>query len=290
MKTKRLLLLIGIGFLVHNALFADLEDTVRNKIPAPYYSRCEKAGTTQLFKYKNGNFDRSTVVYVPYGYDSQDGDTRYPVLYLMHGGGGSSTSYMGPAGSPNQLLWIIDNAIMNGEIKPLIIVCPNNSGSFYNELRKSLIPAIDENFNTIPDRDNRMFGGFSMGSVETWNIYMHDLDLVSKFIPMSGDSWVCGSTGGKTFSEQTAIVLSRAEHMEKYKDDFLIFAATGSSDEAHANLTPQINAMKLLTDSFKYTTKDFSEGNLMYYVVKGNVHSYTHTYEYLYNALVLFSK
>lgn len=290
MKTKKILLLTSIVLLFNAALFADLEDTKRNPIPGPYYGRCEKAGTTQLFKYKHGNFDRSTVVYTPYGYDPEDKETRYPVLYLFHGGGGASTSYLGPAGSPNQMCWIIDNAVMNGEMKPCIIVCPNHNTGFHLEFRKSLIPAIDEAFNTIPDRENRMVGGFSMGSVETWNLYMHALDLASKFIPMSGDSWVCGSTGGKTFPDKTAIVLTKADHIEEYKDSFLIFAATGTSDSAYENLTPQIGEMKNHPEAFIYTTEDFSKGNLIYYVVKGNVHSYTHTYEYIYNALKLFSQ
>lgn len=127
-----------------------------------------------------------------------------------------------------------------------------------------------------------------MGSVATWNVFAHDLDLVRNYIPMSGDSWICGSTGGKTFPEQTAIALARSTFIEEHNYDFLIFAATGTSDTAYPNLTPQIAAMKNLPETFTYTTGDFSNGNLMYYVVQGFAHSYNHTYEYIYNALKLF--
>lgn len=285
MKIKSLIITLSFLCFYQFSLFAELDDTVRNPIPASYYSRCEKSGTTNLFTYVSGGKKRSAVVYLPYGYTQEDEKTRYNVLYLMHGGGGASTSYLGTPGAPNQLCWIFDNAIANGEIDPLIIVCPSDNGAFYIELKKVLIPAIDSTYNTKADRSARAFGGFSMGSVATWNVFLHDLDIVSKFIPMSGDSWVCGNAGGKNFPEKTATLLSKASFIEDYKTDFQIFAATGSNDEAYQNLSPQIEAMKNLPEYFRYTTKDFSNGNLIYYVVKGNVHSYTHTYEYLYNGV-----
>lgn len=288
MKTKFTLIAAFIFVAFNFNLAADVDDTIRHEIPAKYYSHCENAGTTQLLKYVSNGRARTAVVYLPFNYNENDSEIKYPVLYLMHGGGGASTSYMGVPGSPNQLCWIIDNAIANGEIKPLIIVCPNDNGSFYGELRKTLIPEIDARFNTIADREHRAFGGFSMGSVATWNVFVHTLDLVKNFIPMSGDSWICGSTGGKTFPEQTAIALSHSQFINEHNQDFLIFAATGTSDTAYPNLTPQITAMKNISETFVYTTGDFANGNLIYYVVKGNVHSYSHTYEYIYNALKLF--
>lgn len=288
LKNKLLSALVFSFILLQFNVFADLNDTVRHAIPTEYYSRCENSGTTQLFKYISNGRARTAVIYLPFGYDENNKDTKYPVLYLMHGGGGSSTSYMGVPGAPNQLCWIIDNAIKNGEIQPLIIVCPNDNGSFYGELRKVLIPEIDDKFNTIPDREHRAFGGFSMGSVATWNVFAHDLDIIKNYIPMSGDSWICGSTGGKNFPEQTAIALSKVSFIDEFKDDFQIFAATGTGDTAYPNLSPQIAAMKNLPETFGYTTEDFSNGNLIYYVVQGFVHSYNHTYEYLYNALKLF--
>lgn len=258
--------------------------TERRQIPAPYYSRCDKAGTTVLFKYKAGNGERSAVVYLPYGYD--ENDASYPVLYLMHGGGGASTSYMGPAQSPNQLCWIMDHAIEEGDIKPLIIVCPSDTGVFWSDLRKFLIPAVDGQLRTIADREHRAFGGFSMGGVATWNVFLHDLDLVANFVPMSGDSWVCGSTGGRTFPDKTALALARADFAGDY--NFKIFAATGTSDSAYPNMQPQLAAMKNVTDTFVYCDGDFTKGNLTFYVAKGLGHQYNHTYEYIYNALKAF--
>jgi len=283
---KLSLIFIGL-MLLAVPLFSDTEDTVRNKIPDEFYSRCTEQGSTTLLKYKTPQQYKTAIVYTPFGYDQENKEKKYPVLYLMHGGGGSAASYIGPATSPNQLCWIIDNAIKAGVFEPVIIVCPNHNGTFYNELRNALIPAIDEAFNTYSDREHRIIGGFSMGSVATWSTFQHCLDIVKYYIPMCGDSWVCGQAGGKNFSDQTAIVLSKADKIDIY-NDYKIFAATGTSDTAYPNLTPQIQAMKKLEGIFDYTTKDFSEGNLIYYIVPGNQHSYGHTYEYIYNALSLF--
>ncbi len=41
------------------------------------------------------DYVKRALVYVPYGYDAEDKDTRYNVMYLMHGhGGGYSLCWM----------------------------------------------------------------------------------------------------------------------------------------------------------------------------------------------------
>lgn len=286
MKKRRFLFLSIILAVLKSPVFADLDDTLRNQIPSDYYRKCELRGHTELFTYQAGTRLEKAVVYVPYGYDPENKEVKYPVLYLMHGGGGGIGSYLGPATTPNTLANIIDNCILNKKIQPMIIVCPKNTGNFHLELRKYLISAVDEKYNTKANRENRAFGGFSMGGVETWSIFAHDLDLVKYYIPMSGDSWITGSTGGKYNSDATARFLSKSKFISDY--DYYIFAATGDRDGAYENLTPQIQAMKKLPEYFKYTTGNFSKGNLIYYVAPGHVHDYGQTYEYLYNGLQLF--
>ncbi|MEN6578486.1 MAG: alpha/beta hydrolase-fold protein, partial [Phycisphaerales bacterium] len=67
---------------------------------------------------------RRCFVYTPPAYD-EDTTTRYPVLYLQHGGGEDETGW------PNQgkTNLIMDNLIAEGKAKPFIIVMDNGTWS-----------------------------------------------------------------------------------------------------------------------------------------------------------------
>jgi enterochelin esterase family protein len=60
---------------------------------------------------------RHALVYLPPAYD-QDAKTRYPVLYLQHGGGEDETGWI-RQGRAN---FILDNLIAAGSCKPMIVV------------------------------------------------------------------------------------------------------------------------------------------------------------------------
>lgn len=60
-------------------------------------------------------------VYLPYGYSDKE---KYNVFYLSHGGWSNETSLMGTDTDPHTFKHVIDHAIQDGKIKPLIIVLP----------------------------------------------------------------------------------------------------------------------------------------------------------------------
>jgi enterochelin esterase family protein len=64
---------------------------------------------------------RRMYVYTPPGYESST--ARYPVLYLLHGGGGDEDAWttMGRANV------ILDNLIASGKAKPMLVVMPNGN-------------------------------------------------------------------------------------------------------------------------------------------------------------------
>jgi len=66
---------------------------------------------------------RRMYVYLPVGY--QTGTTKYPVLYLLHGGGGDEDAWtvMGRA------TIIMDNLIASGRAVPMIVVMPNGNAT-----------------------------------------------------------------------------------------------------------------------------------------------------------------
>ena len=100
-------------------------------IPDSYFSEAQQQGTLQDLYYdtyesfsyneKNQRLQKHAVVYLPYGYDES---RQYPVFYLMHGGWSNEYAYLGSPDQPQGMKNILDHGIANGEIQPMIVVCP----------------------------------------------------------------------------------------------------------------------------------------------------------------------
>ncbi|HBL36244.1 MAG TPA: esterase [Firmicutes bacterium] len=144
-------------------------------------------------------------VYLPAGYDENGQETKYNVLYLLHGVGGNRYEWLCGSGQVDGtfvICNILDHLIANGDIEPLIIVFPegrsahdwehtsfttdetNILGFYYfdYELRYDLIPFIEANFNTYANledkshaaiaynRKHRAIAGLSMGGMQSLNL------------------------------------------------------------------------------------------------------------------------
>jgi enterochelin esterase-like enzyme len=66
---------------------------------------------------------RRMMVYTPPGYESNN--QRYPVLYLLHGGGGDEDAWL----TMGRAEIILDNLIAQGTAKPMIVVMPNGNAT-----------------------------------------------------------------------------------------------------------------------------------------------------------------
>jgi enterochelin esterase family protein len=141
-------------------------------------------GEVRIVWYHSSTLDamRSMHVYTPPGYD--EGKTRYPVLYLLHGAGDddSGWSTIGRAG------FILDNLLAEKKCKPMIVVMPNGSmppsdkgpafqaGEFADEMLNNVIPYVEKNYRVIANRDNRAIAGLSMGGAQTLRVLPDNLD------------------------------------------------------------------------------------------------------------------
>jgi enterochelin esterase family protein len=131
-------------------------------------------------------------VYTPPGYDG--GKERFPVLYLLHGGGDedSGWSTIGRAG------FILDNLLAAKKARPMLVVMPNGSlprpanlpafkpgekpsaeflaamaaaqERFTNELLKDVIPYVEKNYRVVADGEHRAVAGLSMGGGQTLRV------------------------------------------------------------------------------------------------------------------------
>ncbi|MBN1974294.1 MAG: hypothetical protein JW787_11685 [Sedimentisphaerales bacterium] len=69
------------------------------------------------------NMRRRMVIYTPPGYET--GSEKYPVLYVLHGGGGDEEQWLRMARVPQ----IFDNLIAEGKAKPMIVIMPNGNAN-----------------------------------------------------------------------------------------------------------------------------------------------------------------
>ncbi len=259
--------------------------------------------TWESFSYeqKSNKITKEAWVYLPYGYTDEE---EYNVFYLSHGGWSNETTLMGTDDNPKSFKNVIDNAIQDGNIKPLIIVLPtyNNTSEndssdyslaiqltnqFHNELVNDLIPAVESKYSTYAkdttpqglkeSRDHRGFGGFSMGSVNTWNTFRYCLDYFRYFMPMSGSY----TTDGEYMAD-----LVRQQGYSS--QDFFIIAASGTDDFAYSAFKAQIMAMANNSGGMFKLAKNESEGNMSFLEREGYKHDAKATDEYTYNGLRFF--
>jgi enterochelin esterase-like enzyme len=120
---------------------------------------------------------RRVFVYTPPGYDAGD-RRKYPVLYLLHGGGEDERGWS----QQGKTDLILDNLIGQGSTKPMLVVMPDgnvprsafNSKDYYDafdkELNDCLIPFVEKTFRAETDGKNRALAGLSMGGLQTLHV------------------------------------------------------------------------------------------------------------------------
>lgn len=299
---------------VYEPLSSSPKYTPGNIAPIPDAIRrpCDKKGTIEVFTYqamRDGKMmTKKARVYLPYGYNTKDKKTQYNVLYLMHGGGDNSTSFLTPPQDWLPLAQVADHLIADGKMKPVIIVTPTfydddeNIGQnamgdairfteqFHNELRDYLIPSVEKKYHTYykgdaeATRDHRAYGGFSMGALSTWNQLAHGVDEVSIFLPLSGDMWIFDSNGQRKSAMEAGKYLDNEVGKSKYADNFKVYGYTGTKDIAGNPEKALMTA--LLTGNMKH----FSDKNVSFAMRENGEHYYGHINEYLYFALPLLWK
>lgn len=155
---------------------------------------------SRWYKSKVTGQTRHIQVYTPPGYDDEP-KTRYPVLYLQHGGGEDETGWA----KQGHMNFILDNLLAEKKAVPMIVVMEKGyatkageqpaapapgrgfgGGAFEDVVIKDLIPMIDSTFRTIADREHRAIAGLSMGSGQAMQIGLTHTDTFSAVGAFSG--------------------------------------------------------------------------------------------------------
>jgi enterochelin esterase-like enzyme len=172
---------------------------------------------------------RKALVYTPPGYSA---DTKYPVLYLLHGIGGDEEEWR-RGGHPEMIL---DNLIADKKAVPMIIAMPNGRaqtddrpgpnamatapafGKFDQDLLGSLIPFIESKYSVIKDRESRALAGLSMGGGQSLNFGLGNLDTFA---------WVGGFSSAPNTKPAAELVPDPEKATKQLK---LLYVSCGNKD------------------------------------------------------------
>ena len=217
-------------------------------------------GDIRIKKYfsRATNSWREMYIYTPPGYDTST--IKYPVLYLLHGGGEDQRGWA----TQGRTDLILDNLLAAGKAKPMIIaMLDGNTGmqggiagfnenalrAFENEIKTAAIPFVETNFRVQPDAKSRALAGLSMGGLQTLYAGVKNNDLFSYL----------GVFSSGFFANNTKLSESTYEYMKSNPDllnknirEFWI-SMGGKEDIAHENCQVMMKKMDEYGVKYKYS-------------------------------------
>lgn len=165
--------------------------SVPDQPPAQYQVQNVPHGELHLQFYHSKQLDkpRQFFVYTPPGYGTSE--TRYPVLYLLHGFGDDESAWW-KVGKANNIL---DNVLAQGDAVPFIVVMPFGHGELpetpdyeiydleantqllETELLETIKPMVEARYRCLTESKWRGIAGLSMGGGHSVRIGLSHTDL-----------------------------------------------------------------------------------------------------------------
>lgn len=227
---------------------------------AYYAARNVPHGDIRIKKYfsRITNSWRQCYVYTPPAYDSNT-TAKYPVLYLLHGGGEDERGWS----QQGKTDLILDNLIAAKKAKPMIIVMMDGNFSgggmagfgeqslkkFENELKQSTIPFIENNFRTEPGANNRALAGLSLGGLQTLYAGIKNTDLFA-YLGVFSSGWFANLPA---LSDPQYLFMKNNTATINNNLKSLWIAMGGKEDIAYANCKTMLAKFNEMNIKYKYS-------------------------------------
>jgi enterochelin esterase-like enzyme len=131
---------------------------------------------------------RQFYIYTPPTYDVDIND-KYPVLYILHGGGEDERAWA----TQGKTDIILDNLIAEKKASPMLVVMMDGNVSigglagfgeqslkkFEDELKNAVIPFVEKNYRTKTDGNDRALAGLSLGGLQTLYAGIRNINMFS---------------------------------------------------------------------------------------------------------------
>lgn len=206
---------------------------------------------------------RRMYIYTPPGYDGSP--EKYPVLYILHGGGEDETGWA----TQGRTDVITDNLIAEKKSKPMIVVMMDgNLGTggianfgeqslrmFEDELIKVVIPFVEKNYRVHSESSSRALAGLSMGGLQTLFAGIRNTTMFAYLGVFSSGWW---SNQPALSTPQYDFMKAHATTINADLKSFWI-AMGGKEDIAHANC--KIMCSKFDELGIKYVYSEYPGGH-----------------------------
>jgi enterochelin esterase-like enzyme len=205
---------------------------------------------------------RQFYIYTPAGYDANP-NVKYPVLYILHGGGEDERGWA----TQGKTDVILDNLIAGGKAKPMLIVMPdgnmpstgfdvNTLKMFEAELKQCIIPFVESNYRAETDSKNRALAGLSMGGIQTLYVGVNNTQLFS-YLGVFSSGWILPMQSSIT-DVQYEFMKRNADLINNNIKQFWI-AMGGKEDIAWQNCQTMLSKFNEL--NIKYTYSEYPGGH-----------------------------
>jgi len=223
-------------------------------------------GDIRIRRYYSTVFNswRQFYIYTPAGYDINTNE-KYPVLYILHGGGEDERGWA----MQGKTDLILDNLIAEKKAKPMIIVMPDGNTNtdfagfgervlriFETELKQSIIPFVEKNYRAETDSKNRALAGLSMGGIQTLFVGMNNTDLFS-YLGIFSSGWILPMQ--KDLADAQYELIKKNIEVVKSNLKLLWVGIGGKEDIAYNNC--QIMCSKFDEMGLQYLYDDYPGGH-----------------------------
>ena len=224
-----------------------------------YALKNNPSGDIRIKKYfsRVTNSWREMYLYTPPGYDTST--EKYPVLYLLHGGGEDQRGWA-TQGKTNIIL---DNLIAEGKASPMVIAMidgnfggggisgfgENSLKVFENELLRGAIPFVESNYRVKTEAKSRALAGLSMGGLQTLYAGIKNTDMFA-YIGVFSSGWWANNT--ELSAPQYEFMKNNVAPINANLKEFWI-SMGGKEDIAHDNCEIMMKKFDNIGIHYKYS-------------------------------------
>lgn len=205
---------------------------------------------------------RQFYMYTPPGYDERLNE-KYPVLYILHGGGEDERGWA----AQGKTDLILDNLIAEKKVEPMVVIMPDGNMPiaafddrglkiFEREMKECIIPFVEKNYRVKTDAESRALAGLSMGGLQTLYTGINNTDLFSH-LGVFSSGWIVPMQNDVVKS-QYDFIKENADKINHNLDVFWI-AMGGKEDIAYQNCQTMLGKFDEM--KIKYTYSEYPGGH-----------------------------